>query len=390
MSVEAPVFVPQEATKQPEINRPSEPFLTWDILDRSRHAQLWDLPEEDLEAARSALVIDTFPELTLQQKRTFLAYRLWEITGKFALIKEYIGETEGPKLDSLLDQVWDNKKNLEKYEEVSEYFELMDELFASNTRDIPRFMILIKRVQKYRSEGLGNDEILARKSEDNKNIRSKVYSYLRLKRGGLDNAAIAQKLRIRIEEVLVIEKELIESGFLNDRSTEERFANLINDGRTMRQASRVLGIDRFTARKLKRKLIFEGRVEANPGRREYSEEFIAFCLRVENLRKSHPEMKRIGMEEELNCTPARLDEAIYVLGITGRVNKITRADRRREIDVQDEDAIVGLRIGSPELSQRDISVKTGIPRHRVAYFISRAIRNNRIPRKRELILKPRN
>lgn len=372
-----------------------EPFLTWDILQEAKLGQLWDIPEQDIEVAKTAIVLDSFSNLSLHEKRRLLAFRLWFLDGSFLRIKTYIGENKGPSLDSLVSSLWDIPGLDNRFEEVQEVMEVMDELTGSST-DILRYIFIFKRFQNQEAKGLEDDEILERKKDivrDRNREARREYDYLKLKREGKADIEIAKSLGISSPVLKKIEDGLLADGFiapfipLQARVALMRASDLSRK-QIIKETEEKTGTIRLTISTL----IFMGLVQPKPNRQKASEELRMFCLEVERVYLEHPGWDYNQVAAELSTTKPQVQKARMILIGAERIAKITnsRENHRKEVDIRDEESIFLLRRNKPELSHAKIAKRLGVPKWRVGYFISKGVVNGSIARKRPLPKKKTN
>jgi predicted transcriptional regulator len=360
-----------EGVPRKESEAKVEPFLAWDILQEAGLGQLWDIPIEDIEVAKTAIVLDSFPQkLTLHEKRRIFAARLWFLDGSFTRIKTYIGENKSPSLDSLVSSLWDKSNIDNRFEDVQETIEAVDKLTGKN-RDVLRFMLILRKFRELEDQGLEDDEILAQREKilrDRNRKRAREYGFLRMKRAGDTDTRIVDNLKINSKQLKEIRDELLSQGLI---------APVTESGKLITAAEKKL--------RLKVSYFLEQK-SPPPNRKKAVEDFRQFCFQVGNLRTQYPELTYEEIASKLTTNVHRVQSALRVLIRADLIPKITnsRILHRNDVDVQDESEIFRLRREEPLLSQAQIAKRIGKSKSRVGHFISKGIRERKISRKRAL------
>ena len=253
------------------------------VINRSGGESIDELP---FEVGKELTAVDSV-QANLSTKIKLLAYRFWYQDGKFSLIKEYLGETEGPKLDDLTDSVMMDEADLaELYRKIDYLVEIADELMPVGKRNIFRYKSIFEQVRRAVGAGFTPEEIMSEKDRILKN-------------------SINQAEQFRVKERIGIMRR----AGVSDRGISEK-----------------LGINLVEVRKATFELISMREISPGIRTRGKNLEFEAFCDQVKSLR-SHS-YTNVEIADELSCSVRKVNRAIRRLIMRNEVEPRFRSRRQ--------------------------------------------------------------
>jgi polyhydroxyalkanoate synthesis regulator phasin len=221
------------------------------------------------EVVKTLAVTDQI-DIPIDDKFRIAGYLFWETEGNFDLVKTYLGESEGPKLDSLLEQVWERNELTSSYRRVEADLELLDSILGTSPLGLkPQgILLIVEEIQEERGKGSSDADLLLKKRTILRRAKKRLEkaendTAERELLGGTGYQVVAREHGINRSKLRSVRRRLFEEGRLDLGLTELELAikKLRDGGVSNIEISDRLGIPRKRASRIIGKLLLMGLVD---------------------------------------------------------------------------------------------------------------------------------
>ena len=342
-----------------------------DVTDNSEQLQEPTLAQvyqdkKQTRPQRQAIAVLDGMAITIEHKRLYFLFKLWEESGSYAPIKEFEEIPEDPTIDSLLDKVWDHP------ERVAEYEEFHSQLIQRRELEKGKALARIIRDGVPLEEAAGELEISL---ETAATIVANYEQRARQEKSTTKGGAQTEKEKITLQKRGKL--------FLRNHPEARKALALRKKGLSSRQISENLKISVAQTNQTVDDLLYLGLLEPDSRHRRKVEQHRRLCAKIKALRDQR--VPNTIIAERLIVSVRRVNRAVQTMIRVGEISPYLHSNKMPKTAEEDDAEMETIRIlrVNTDLTENQIAEALTISPDVVHYKLSLLRKQNKVPKKTE-------